>query len=139
MNISFVNIEIRKLSGFVATEAAVIPDTFVFSSHMGLQTMSGKALVATLGTLELDVLVSGFDVSLQVRHLGTGIVTGRTFVNNSFMDRFHVSLEVICCCSFELAAFFRTNKPDTFMGDFDMFFKLGLLLTGVITLITVIT
>ena len=94
---------------------------------------------ATLITVELDVLVPGFDVSLQVRYLGTGIVTGRTFVNNSFMDRLHVSFEVIRCCPFELAAFFRANQSETFMGDFDMFFELRLLLTGIITLITVVT
>ena len=63
MNISFVNIEIRQLSGFVATEAAIVANPLMFSSNMSLQTMSRKAFVATLGTFELDVLVSGLDVS----------------------------------------------------------------------------
>ena len=86
MNISFVNIEIGKLSGSVATEATVVADAFMFSSHMSLQTVSGEAFVATLGTFELDVLVPGFDVSLQMGRLRSGVVTGRTFVNDSFMD-----------------------------------------------------
>ena len=139
MNISFVNIKIRQLSGFVATEAAVVANPLVFSPHMSLQTMGCEAFVATLGTFELDVLVSGFDVSLQMGRLGGGVVTGRTFVNDSFMDRLYVSFEVECGCSFKLAAFFWTNQPETFMGDFDMLFELSFLLARVIALITIVT
>ena len=139
MNISFVNFEIGKLSGFVITETAAVADPFMFSSHMSLQTMGGEAFVATLGTFELDVLVPGFDVSLQVGHLGTGVVAGRTFVDNSFVDRLDVSFEVECCGSFKLAAFLRTNQAKTFMGDFDVLFELGFLLTRIITLITGVT
>ena len=139
MNISFVNIEIGKLGGFVATETAVVTDPLMFSSNMSLQTMSSEAFVATLGTFELDVLVSGFDVSFQVGRLGGGVVTGGTLVNNSFVDSLYVPFEVERGCSLKLAAFFWTNQPEPFMGDFDMFFELRLLLTGIITLITVVT
>ena len=139
MNISFVNIEIGKLGGFVATETAVVANPLVFSPHMSLQTMGREAFVATLGTFELDVLVPGFDVSLQMGRLGGGVVTGRTFVNDSFMDRLYVSFEVECGCSFKLAALFWTNQPETFMGDFDMLFELSFLLARVIALITIVT
>ena len=92
MNISFVNIEIGKLGGFVATETAVVTDPLMFSSNMCLQTMSSEAFVATLGTFELDVLVSGLDVSFQVGRLGGGVVTGRTLVNNSFKPTLQIAL-----------------------------------------------
>ena len=139
MNISFVNIEIGKLGGFVATETAVVTDPLMFSSNVSLQTMSSEAFVATLGTFELDVLVSGFDVSFQVGRLGGGVVTGGTLVNNSFVDSLYVSFEVERGCSFKLAAFFWTNQPEPFMGDFDMLFELSFLLAGIVALITIIT
>ena len=133
-----MDIEIGKLSGSVATEATVVPDAFMFSSHMSLQTVSGEAFVATLGTFELEVLVSCLDMSLQMGQLGTGIVARRTFVDNSFVDRLDVSFEVECCGSFELAAFLRTNQAKAFMGYFDVLFELGFLLAGIITLIAIV-
>ena len=38
----------------------------MFSLHVALQTVSREALVVTLVTLELNILVSCFDVSCQV-------------------------------------------------------------------------
>ena len=128
MNIFLVNIQVGELSGLVRTEGTTVADTLVGRPHVALQTVSSEALVVALVALELYVLVPRPDVGLQVSLLSGGVVTGRTLVDQTFMDRLLVTAEVEGCGGLILAALLGTDQTEPFMDNLHVLVEFGLLL-----------
>ena len=85
VNFFNMNSEVGFLGCLVVTQMAVVSNALVSGPLVLTQTMRSEALKGTQVTLELDIIVSGVNMSLQMSLLRCLVVTMRALVSNALV------------------------------------------------------